>query len=87
MGQLALPPGGLIYLDTNALIYSVEGILPYWTVLQPLWYAVHNGEITVVTSELSLLEVLIKPLQRNDIHGEVAYRSLFASPGIRLQPN
>ncbi|MEI8165151.1 MAG: hypothetical protein WCG26_02195 [Chloroflexales bacterium] len=29
MGTLALPTSGLVYLDTDALIYSVEKIAPY----------------------------------------------------------
>jgi hypothetical protein len=36
MGSLTLPSAGAVYLDTDAIIYSVEKIDPYATLLQPL---------------------------------------------------
>ena len=36
MGSLNLPTGGLAYLDANSVIYSVEGVEPYRTLLDPL---------------------------------------------------
>mgnify|MGYP007082012421 CR=1 FL=1 len=35
MGQMILPAEGSVYVDTNIIIYSVEKIEPYWTMLQP----------------------------------------------------
>ena len=35
MGTLTLPSSGHIYLDTSAIIYSVERIEPYFTLLAP----------------------------------------------------
>lgn len=86
MAQLALPSNGMVYLDANAFIYSIENVLPYWIVLQPLWKRVQNTILTVVTSELTLLEVLVKPLKNNDKIAEKAYRSLFTSTGIQGVP-
>jgi len=63
MGQLIVPAAGPVYVDTNALIYRVERIEPYLTVSQPLWDALDAGRVEVVTSDLSLLEVLVKPLR------------------------
>ena len=39
MGALSLPASGLVYLDTNPIIYSVEKHPVYWPLLQPLWQA------------------------------------------------
>ena len=39
MGQLTLPASGSVYIDADAVIYSVEKIEPYWTLLQPMWSA------------------------------------------------
>ena len=37
MGPLVLPSTGLVYLDTSSLIYSVERVEPYRTLLEPMW--------------------------------------------------
>ena len=34
MGPLRLPPAGLVYVDANMLIYSVERIEPYRSLLE-----------------------------------------------------
>lgn len=87
MGQLALPSAGLVYLDTDALIYSVEKIAPYAAFLQPLWDAAAQGDCQVVSSDLALLEVLVKPLQIGDSVLAQLYRDLLtASQETRLIP-
>lgn len=73
MGQLKLPSAGSLYVDTNAVIYRVEQIEPYLTASAPLWDALDAGTVSVVTSELTLLEVLVKPLR----DGNSALASLF----------
>ncbi len=79
MGSLTLPSTGLVYLDTDALIYSVEKIAPYAALLQPLWEAAHRGIFQIVSSELALLEVLVKPLQLGDVTLVQIYRSLLTT--------
>lgn len=56
MGKLALPSAGLVYLDTSALIYSVERHALCRPVLDPVWAAPHDGQITWPdhTSELQV---------------------------------
>ena len=43
MGSLTLPTGGLVYLDANGLIYSVERVEPYRALLEPLWQAAQTA--------------------------------------------
>lgn len=86
MGSLRLPPAGLVYLDTQSIIYSVEAHAVYWPLLQPLWQAAQRGDFTVVSSELALLEVLIGPLRRRDTSLVNAYEQLFQAPEVRLLP-
>jgi hypothetical protein len=43
MGSLNLPQAGLVYLDTDAIIYSVEKIAPYSALLSPLWQAAQSA--------------------------------------------
>jgi predicted nucleic acid-binding protein len=85
VGALSLPSGGLVYLDTDAVIYSVEKIAPYATLLQPLWEAARDGQFAILTSELTLLETLVKPLRDSDTTLEELFRALLlGSQEVRL---
>ncbi len=81
MGRLILPDEGAIYLDANCFIYSVEHIEPYCTLLQPIW---QRGGI--VTSELTLLEVLVKPFQAGDESLQATYRELLDTAEVERLP-
>ena len=61
MGPLMLPVGAEVYLDANCIIYSVERVLPYLPLLQPIWDGARAGSWRICTSELSLLETLVGP--------------------------
>lgn len=74
MGALALPEHGAVYLDANSIIYTIEGVEPYVTALDPLWDAVQARTLTVATSDLSLLEVLVGPIKTNDRGLEADFR-------------
>ncbi len=63
MGPLALPSTGLIYVDASSLIYSVERVEPYRTLLEPMWQEAQEGNLTVVSSPVLVVEVLVKPLR------------------------
>ncbi len=67
MGQLSLPPTGTVYVDANTLICRVERIEPYLSASAPLWDALDRGHVQVETSELTLLEVLVKPLKDGNL--------------------
>ena len=86
MGSLTLPASGPVYLDTNGFIYSVERIEPYGTVLAPMWQAAQAGQFQVVSSELVLLEALVKPLQEGDTVLENLFRALLNAREVRLLP-
>ena len=53
MGTLTPPSGGSIYLETSAIIYSVERSEPYLTLLAPAWQQAEAGQLVVVCSELA----------------------------------
>ena len=76
MGKLTLPRSGLVYLDTSPVIYSVEKIEPYHTLLQPMWQAAQTGDFILVSSELLLLETLVKPIQDANVVLEQSFRNL-----------
>ncbi len=76
MGTINLPTNGTIYLDTDTLIYSVEKITPYAGLLQPLWLSAQAGVLQIATSELTLLETLVKPIRDGDSQLEATFRTL-----------
>ena len=86
MGALRLPSHGPIYLDTTAIIYSVERNEPYCTLLDPVWRQAEAGQFVVVCSELAISETLVKPIRENDADLEGLFRSLFATRDIALIP-
>ena len=63
MGTIAIPSSGLVYLDANSIIYSVEKHPDYWPLLEPIWRAAKGKTIEIVSSDLTLMEVLVGPLK------------------------
>lgn len=61
MGSLALPAAGSVYLDANGFIYSVKRVAPYVVVLDAFWRDIRARGLSVLTSELTLLETLGSP--------------------------
>ena len=84
MGALRLPSHGAIYLDTSAIIYSVERNEPYLTLLAPVWRQAEAGQFTVVCSELAVAETLVRPIREGNTDLESAFRSVFAAPEVQL---
>jgi len=54
--------GQRLHLDTNILIFAVEGFNPWTAALHDLFVAIDDRAIYTFTSELTLAEVLAKPL-------------------------
>ena len=65
-GIADLTESGKVYVDTPSVIYSVDRIGIYESLLRPLWDAMDAEAIGVVTSELTLLETLVKPFKDGD---------------------
>jgi predicted nucleic acid-binding protein len=64
---MILPLEGLTYVDTNPVIYRIERVEPYWSASMPLWEALDDGACRLATSELTWLEVLVKPLREGNL--------------------
>ncbi len=86
MGSLKLPPNGLVYLDANSIIYTVEKHPDYSPLLMPLWLAAQAKTLQIVTSELTLLECSVGPLKRNDAALLQDYQLALLGTEIRLLP-
>ena len=86
MGPLTLPTHGPVYLDANGFIYSVERVEPYRTLLDPMWQQARAGEFDVASSDITVLETLVKPLREDDKVVEMLLRSMFDAHEVSLIP-
>jgi predicted nucleic acid-binding protein len=87
VGALTLPASGAVYLDANGFIYSIERIDPYRAMLDTLWLTVSAGQVTVVTSELTLLEVLVRPIKVGDATTATLFRTVLKhTPDVQMLP-
>jgi len=74
MGALSALAGTKIYLDANIFIYAVEGLAPFAARLAALFTRFNSGTLHAVTSDLTVAEVLVKPMR----DGNTALRDTFA---------
>lgn len=87
MGLSALPANSRVYLDANVWIYALEGYTEYAVSLKTLFARIDTGEITAITSALTLAEVLVKPFA----DGNTALQRLYAEtlqdrPSLSIVP-
>jgi predicted nucleic acid-binding protein len=86
MGALTLPASGLVYVDTMTLIYTVERYPAYLPLVEPLWQSTQTGTIEIVSSELTLMEVLVGPLKSGNAALEQAFEQSLLGTNMRLLP-
>jgi predicted nucleic acid-binding protein len=79
MGLLNALQGDRIYLNVNVWIYALEGYPAFVQELTQLFQAIDQGTITVITSELSLAEALVKPFQTQNIAQQEIYKQAIAN--------
>jgi predicted nucleic acid-binding protein len=74
-----------VFLDTAPLIYFIEGHSAYQPILFRLFEFNDKGGFSFVTSSVTLLEVLVKPLREGQKAIAEQYRDILtAAPGIDL---
>lgn len=79
--------GQLVGLDTAPLIYFVEENPEYVNVVDTFFNSIAAGELRVVTSVITLLEVMVHPYRRNDESLALRYRDiLLNSEGLTTLP-
>jgi predicted nucleic acid-binding protein len=77
--------GTTVGLDTAPLIYFIERHPTYFSLVHPFFSAVESGDIQVVTSTLTLTEVLIHPYRKGDIAlARQYYRILRGAANLRM---
>lgn len=86
MGAINFNRGDVVYVDAQVAIYSVEGHPTFSTLCDQIWRALAAGDITVSTSELTLLGCLILPLRDKDLALVSRSEAFFAQPAIWKAP-
>jgi predicted nucleic acid-binding protein len=86
VGALTLPTSGTVYVDSNALIYSVEKVAEYWPLMEPVWIAAANHVFKIASSELVILETLVAPLKNADAAVLADFEAVFRTGGVQLLP-
>ena len=76
MGWLATLRGKVVGLDTTPLIYFIEENPTYLKLVSPFFEAIDQGEVSAVTSIVTLLEVLVHPFQHGDAALVQQYRDI-----------
>ena len=84
MEPLILPSSGQVYIDANTLIYSVERVEPYRTLLEPMWQEAQDGNLTIVSSPVLMVEAMVKPIRDGNREIELQYRELFETNAVKL---
>ena len=62
----------------------MERVEPYRTFLEPMWQQAQDGNLTVVSSPVILMEVLVKPIRDGNSEIEMQYREIFEANAVRL---
>jgi predicted nucleic acid-binding protein len=74
-----------IFLDTAPLIYFIEGNSQYQENLKQIFEANDKGSFTFITSSITLLEVLVKPLKEGQQELADKYKRILTNaPGIEI---
>ena len=63
MGIMQNFQGKIVFIDTAPLIYYIEGHSQWQSKLMQVFLKNHEGELPIITSTLTLLELLVQPLK------------------------
>ena len=79
--------GKTVGLDSAPLVYFVEAHPKYLPIIRPFFQAVESGRIQVVTSTITLTEVLVHPLRQQNFTLALEYSDiLLNSPHFTTYP-
>ncbi len=79
MGVLDAIQGSRVYLDANIWLYALEGYPSFIQDLTALFQSFEQGTLTAITSELSLAEALVKPIQNHNLAQQQIYKQAISS--------
>jgi predicted nucleic acid-binding protein len=86
MGRLDLQDGAIVYVDSAIFIYTLQSDPRYFSILNPFWEKFQSRKIQVVTSELTLMEILVQPFKLADSKRIEGYERFLTESSIQLMP-
>ncbi len=79
--------GERVYLDTNIFIYALEGYPEFVDELNEFFESIDAGNLRAFTSELTLAEVLVRPLMDGNLEIQTIYQqALQSSDALEVVP-
>ena len=82
-----IPEGRVLGIDTMVFIYHLEDHPAYSHITGRLFDEVEEGKYRALTSFITLLEILVKPKQENQLKAVADYRDLLLSfPHLKFFP-
>jgi predicted nucleic acid-binding protein len=81
MGWIEALHGKTVGVDTAPIIYYMEDRPVYADMLHPFFQAAMKGDIKIVTSFITLLEVLVVPIRNGDMDLAQKYREILLYTG------
>lgn len=80
-------PRPKVYIDANVFISAFEHLGAHSDHAWWIFHAIEDGEISGATSEMTLAEILVKPIQASANDLVTAYREMIVStPGFDVLP-
>lgn len=76
MGWVEALEGQKIALDTAPIIAFITREAPYIDLVRPLFRAIAIGQITAVTSTVTFVEVMVRPLREKNTELAAEYREI-----------
>ena len=73
--------GRRVYLDANVFIYAVEEVAPWAEPVRPVIEGLGTRVVEAVTSEISIAEVLVRPIRDGDVEAQRAFAGAVRSHG------
>ena len=87
MGRLIFPNRARAYLDANILIHVIEGHPILMAAIESLVQLIESQHLIVATSELSLVELLAKPLSVGNLGLAAEYEAMLSTnPELSVLP-
>ncbi len=71
-----------VYVDTNAFVYFLERHPEFYERVLPLFEAAAQGRLQVVTSELTVAELLVQPYKMGRADIAATYRRFLKDEGL-----
>ncbi|NQT87775.1 type II toxin-antitoxin system VapC family toxin [bacterium] len=81
MGIAATLAGERVYLDTNLFIHAVEAVSPYADMMREVFEGIDAGGFEAATSELTLAEVMVRPVADGNVALQQAYEGMIHAGG------